>query len=318
MRKIIIAVLMAAAVSPVLGAVQDRIVVKVNGELILESEVAEAVEAIAAQSELAGKKADRKDLRKKVIQGLVDQKIITTMAKDESVSVSHGAIADKTNEFVNDMRKKFPDEAAFEGALRREGMSYSDFRAKIESQVRDSLIFSKVKQKKQQEFVAKAPVSEEEIKSYYDKNSGEFKVNDEMNLVQIYISAEEDAGGAARSVSEINRRLKAGESFDAVAASVKDKGGISVNELGWVDTTQMAGPIRKALSNPKKGKTAGPVETQGAYHFFKIVNYKEGKQMPLKDIQDRVRMRIMENKVELMWDEWVKGIKEKAFIKHME
>ncbi len=318
MKQLIIAALAALTAFPVLGAVQDRIIAKVNSDVILESEVVEAVDALAVQSELAGKKADRKDLRNKVIQGLVDQKIVITMAKDENIAVSLEAVADKTSEFVDNLRKKFPDEAAFEEALRREGMSYSDFRFKIDAQVRDSLVFSKVKQKKQQEFVAKAPVSDDEIKAYYDKNGDEFKVNDEMNLNQIYLSADETEGGAAQAAADISRRLKGGEPFDAVASSVKSKSGISVNELGWVDTTQMDASIRRALSSPKKGKTAGPVETQGAYHFFKIVNYKEGKKAPLEDIKDKVRMRIMENKVESMWEDWVKLIKGKAFIKYMD
>ena len=318
MKRILTALLVLGTAIPVFSAVQDRIVVKVNNEIILESEIAEAVEALAAQAEQAGKKADRNDLRKKVIQGLVDQKIIITMAKDENIAISAEAIADKTSEFVNNLRKRFPDEAAFEEALQREGMTYSDFRFKIDAQVRDSLIFSKVKQKKQQEFIAKAPVSDDEIKAYYDKNSAEFKVNDEMNLNQIYISADEAEGGASQAAAEINRRLKAGESFEAVASSLKDKKGISVNELGWVDTTEMDASIRRALSNPKKGKTAGPVETQGSYHFFKIVNYKEGKTAAFEDVKERARIKIMETKVEAMWDEWVKGIKESAFIKYAE
>lgn len=318
MKRVMFALFAALIALPAFAALQDRIVAKVNNEIVLQSEVEEAVDALAAQSEQSGKKADKTELRKKVIQGLVDQKIIITMASDEQISISPEAIADKTGEFVDNLRKRFPDEAAFEEALRREGMTYSDFRFKIDAQVRDSLIFSKVKQKKQQEFIAKAPVSDDEMKAYYDKNSAEFKVNDEMNLNQIYLSADETEGGAAQAAAEINRRLKSGESFDAVAASLKDKKGISINELGWVDTTEMDASIRRALSNPKKGKTAGPVETQGAYHFFKIVNYKEGKTAAFEDVKEKARIKIMEAKVEVMWDEWVKSIKESALIKYME
>jgi len=146
----------------------DRIVAKVNDGLVLESEVQEAYDAMTAQLEAAGQKAEPEKLKKEILENLVQQKLLITIAQEEMVVVSEEAVADKVNEFLSGLRARFATEEAFEEALNKEGLSYTDFRLKIESQVRDGLVFTKLKQKKQQDFISKAPVAEAEMQQYFD------------------------------------------------------------------------------------------------------------------------------------------------------
>ena len=113
----------------------DRIVAKVNDGLVLESEVQEAYDAMTAQLEAAGQKAEPEKLKKEILENLVQQKLLITIAQEEMVVVSEEAVADKVNEFLSGLRARFATEEAFEEALNKEGLSYTDFRLKIESQV---------------------------------------------------------------------------------------------------------------------------------------------------------------------------------------
>jgi peptidyl-prolyl cis-trans isomerase SurA len=322
-KSIIIAVLLTAAAG-IFAAQEDKILVKVNDEVILTSEIDEAVEVASAQSKVSGKPFNTDDFKKVIVQNLVEQKLIITTAKDESVTVSEEAVADKVNEYLEGLRAKFQSEDAFENALQKEGLSYTDFRIKIEAQVRDNLVFSKVKQKKQQEFISKAGVGDQEIQAYFEKNKDAFKVDDQMNLTQIYFTkGEAAADNLKKYVDDTAARLKT-EGFDKVSAELTGKKGIAVAELGWVDTSSLAQNIRTALRNPKKGKITEPIESPataqgeaGGFQIIKIIDYKSGKTPVLADVKEKVRVKVIEDKVDKLWMEWIENAKAKAYIKYM-
>jgi len=296
----------------------DRIYVKVNNEIILESEINETVDLLATQLKMSGKSVDLNKLKKDVIENMIDQKLIITMAKNENINISDEAIADKVNEFIDSLRKRFGSEAEFEEALSKEGLNYSDFRMKIESQARDNLIFSKVKQKKQQDFISKSSVSDEEIENYYNKNNDQFKVNDEVNLKQIYFDkSNNEIGDLKKFTNDLYSSIISGKSFEKAVEDLKSTKGVKVVDLGWVDTTQIDKNIKDAIKGLKKNAITKPVETEDGYHILKIVDVKKGKVQPLSEIKEKVRIKIIEEKVEKMWDEWLSKIKKDAYIKYM-
>lgn len=320
MKKMLIftAILLIAAAG-LFAAQEDKILVKVNDELILASEIDEAVEMASAQAKMAGKPFNAGEFKKMVLKNLVEQKLIITMAKDENVAVSEEAVADKVNEFLDGLRSRFQSEEAFEEALLKEGLSYTDFRIKIEAQVRDNLVYSKVKQKKQQDFISKAAVGDQEIQSYFDKNKDAFKFDDKMNLTNIVFTSGAGGSGDLKAyVDSVAARIKT-EGFDKVASDLNGQTGIAVAQLDSIDTADLAKNIREALKNPKKGKVTAPVAspTGDGYQILKINDYKSGKAPELSDVKEKVRVKIIEEKVEKLWVEWIDHVKAKAYIKYL-
>jgi len=310
MLMVFIFILVFAAFSQ--AKLMDKILVKVNDALILESEIEEAVDLIAAQMKMAGKPANKKKIRKEILANLVEQKLIISMAKDEQIAVSDEAVADKVNEFIGNLRKRFTDEAQFEEALLQEGMSYSDFRMKLDSQVRDNIIFTKVKQKKQQEFISKAIVSEVEIKRYFNRNKSDFKIGDNVSLHLITFPS-----GSMDDAQAVYKKAAAGADFDSIGAELEGKDGISAVKIEDVDTTELDKKIRSAIRNKRKGDVIKPLEKDDAIQVIKILSYKRGTTQALNKVKDKVRVKIIEEKVEKMWNEWIKKAKDRAFIKYM-
>jgi len=318
MKKVFLILFLFQFVFLVYSKQSDRIYVKVNDEIILESEINETVDLLAAQMKLSGKNVDVNKLKKDVINNLIDQKLIITMAKNENIIISDEAVADRVNEFIDSLRKRFSSEAEFEDALLKEGLSYTDFRMKIESQVRDNLVFSKVRQKKQQDFISKSAVSDEEIENFYKNNKSQFKINDEVNLKHLFLDKNNDAiKDLKKYTDDLYNSMISGKSFEKVAGELKTVDGIKVVDLGWVDTTQLDKNIRGAVAGLKKNAVTKPVQTEDGYHILKVVDIKKGQLQPLSEIREKVRIKIIEEKVEKMWDEWLAKIKKDAYIKYM-
>ena len=188
----------------------------------------------------------------------------------------------------------------------------------------DSLIFSKVKQKKQQDFIAKAAVNDGELKDYYDKNKESLKVDDQMKLSKIYIARGQiEAADLDKYTTEIAARIKT-EGFEKVALELNGKKGVTVSDLGWVETADMSKNVRDALKDPKKGKITDPIDTpssspadNGGYQIIKITDYKSGKVPEFTDVKEKVRVRVIEEKVDTLWNEWIDTVKKKAYINYM-
>lgn len=318
MKKKILILFFIFVVINIYSKQADRIYVKVNDEIILESEINETVELLAAQMKISGKSFDLKKLEKEVINNLINQKLIITMAKNENIIISEEAVADRVNEFIDSLRKRFSSESEFEEALAREGLQYTDFRLKIEAQVRDNLVFTKVKQKKQQEFISKSAVSDEEIEDFYAKNKSQFKINDEINIKSLFFDKNNDEiKDLKKYTDDLFNTIISGKGFEKTADELKSVAGVKILDLGWVDTTQLDRNIRNAVSGLKKNSITKPVETEDGYHILKVVDLKKGQLQPLKEIKEKVRIKIIEEKVEKMWDEWLVKIKKFAYIKYM-
>ena len=324
MKKLVIAVLaVIIACSAALAKDEDRILVKVNDEVILQSDLDEAVEMAQAQLKMTGKTVDGK-MKDKLLDQLVEQKLIITMAKDENVAVSDEAVNDKVTEYLDNLRSKFANEQAFEDALQQEGLSYTDFRIKIEGQVRDSLIYGKVKQKKQQDFIAKAAVSDAEIKDYFEKNKDAFRENDSISISQIRFSrGDVETKDLARYVSDVSAKIKA-EGFEKVFSELTGTKGVTTVEPIKIDSmASLDKKIVAALKNPKKGKVTEPIELpavagdSGGYLIVKVTDYSGGAAPKLDDVKEKVRVKVIEGKVETLWNEWIDTVKKEAFIKYM-
>ncbi|MEI7641137.1 MAG: peptidyl-prolyl cis-trans isomerase [bacterium] len=296
----------------------DAILVKVNDEVILKSEVDESVEMLMAQAKLSGKTQDKKDLEKKILQNIIEQKLITTMAKEESVEISDDAVTDKVNDFIDSMRARYPSEEVFEEALQKEGISYGDFRLKIETQVKDSLVYSKIKQKKQQEFIGKAAVSDEEIKNYFEKNKDDFRTQDEVSVSQIYAGKEgADAEKMKVQIEAAYARLKT-EGFASVMNSVNGKNGMIGADIGWIDVSKMDKKIKEGIRKLKKGGFTPVIETDAGFIIIKLNASKIGNVLEFSAVREKARIKLIEERIEIMWAEWIEKIKAAAYIKYFD
>lgn len=74
---------------------------------------------------------------------------------------------------------------------------------------------------------------------------------------------------------EIMEKLKAGESFDALAKQFsecpsKKKGG----DLGWFTRGRMVREFENAAFAGEKGTLTGPIKTQFGWHIIKVLDKK--------------------------------------------
>ena len=143
-------------------------------------------------------------------------------------------------------------------------------------------------------------VTDAEVEKYYTANAKEFETPRQVRGAHVLVSVAQTGGSEAEDkarekAADVIRRVKAGQDFAKIAATVsedpgsKDKGG----ELGWVAKGEMVPAFEDALFKLKKGElTAEPVRTPFGYHVIKALDVREESRKPLREVTPVIRDRL--------------------------
>ncbi len=155
-----------------------------------------------------------------------------------------------------------------------------------------------------QEYVAKNPVKEEEMKAEFDKYKATLPPK-EYRARHILVEKEDEA-------KAIIAKLKGGAKFDELAAASKDKGSAQQGgDLGWAPADAFVKPFSEAMVGLKAGEiTQTPVQTQFGFHVIKL---EEMRDAPLPSF-DEVKGQIAESLQQRKLQEFQQGLKKKAKI----
>ncbi|MEO5359834.1 MAG: peptidylprolyl isomerase [Nitrospirota bacterium] len=152
-----------------------------------------------------------------------------------------------------------------------------------------------------------AQVSPVEVKAYYDNNSKDFTMPEQIKAGHILVKTEEEAKDAVA-------KIKSGTDFAAVAKSVSidkmtaDKGG----DLGFFSKGQMEPSFDAAVFKLKKGEVSAPVKTTFGYHIIKVTDIKPAKKVDFDSAKSVISQLLSEQKKNKAFDDFYIGI-EKSY-----
>jgi len=186
-------------------------------------------------------------------------------------------------QFLEELIKR---ELLYQEAKRRGLDKEKEFIEKIEEYKRMTLLSTFIKK----EIEEKATVSDKEVREYYDNNTEQFRT-DQVKASHILVDTEEEA-------RDILKRIKNGEDFAELAKRFsKDRGSASRGgDLGFFGRGRMIPEFEKVAFNLSKGEVSEPLKTRFGYHIIKVTDKKEGTQLALKDVKDRIREKLLAEK----------------------
>jgi len=120
---------------------------------------------------------------------------------------------------------------------------------------------------------------------------------------------------AKEKIEKIQKRIKNGEDFAALAKEFSEgpsapKGG----DLGYFGPGRMVKPFETAAFNMEPDAVSDIVKTRFGYHLIKVTDKKPANQIALKDVQDKLKQFLKQQKVQKEVEAYVKKLKESALI----
>lgn len=285
-------------------------VAKVNGTAITRQEFDREMNMIQQRQAASGQPLDRSMLMKwqeKILEGLIERELLNQETQKAGIK----ATTELVDNQMNEIRKRFPDEKTFEKALADMGLSDAELRSRIE---KEQAIQTWI----ETNFFEKSTVSEEETKAYYDAHPEMFVQPESVRARHILIkvdpkAADTEKAGARKKIEEIQKKLKEGGDFEALAKEFSDcpsraQGG----DLGQFAKGRMVKPFEEAAFSLPVGQVSPIVETTFGYHLIEVLERKPESKTSYEEAKERIEKLLKSEKVRTMLRAHIDGLKAKA------
>ncbi|MEC1542086.1 peptidylprolyl isomerase [Bacillus subtilis] len=241
-----------------------------------------AIAAITATSILAlsaCSSGDKEVIAKTDAGDVTKGELYTNMKKTAGASVLTQLVQEK----VLDKKYKVSDKE-IDNKLKEYKTQLGDQYNALEKQYGKDYLKEQVKYELLTQKAAKdnIKVTDDEIKEYWEGLKGQIRAS------HILVADKKTA-------EEIEKKLKKGEKFDALAKEYSTDTGSATNggELGWIskDNEQLDSTFRKAAFKLKTNEVSDPVKTQFGYHIIKKTEergkYEDMKKELKSDVLDQ-------------------------------
>ncbi|MFB4365534.1 MULTISPECIES: peptidylprolyl isomerase [Bacillus] len=243
-----------------------------------------AIAAITATSILAlsaCSSGDKEVIAKTDAGDVTKGELYTNMKKTAGASVLTQLVQEK----VLDKKYKVSDKE-IDNKLKEYKTQLGDQYNALEKQYGKDYLKEQVKYELLTQKAAKdnIKVTDDEIKEYWEGLKGQIRAS------HILVADKKTA-------EEIEKKLKKGEKFDALAKEYSTDTGSATNggELGWIskDNEQLDSTFRKAAFKLKTNEVSDPVKTQFGYHIIKKTE-ERGK---YDDMKKELKSEVLEQKL---------------------
>lgn len=137
---------------------------------------------------------------------------------------------------------------------------------------------------------ASVEVTDADCKAFYEENPQFFQQGETVSAKHILVKEEAECIAVLESIN-------GGEAFEDAAKRVstcpsKERGG----DLGAFGRGQMVPEFENAAFAAEIGVVVGPVQTQFGYHLIKVENKQEATVVPFEQVEEQIRMSLMQQK----------------------
>ncbi|HEY9071082.1 MAG TPA: peptidyl-prolyl cis-trans isomerase [Candidatus Ozemobacteraceae bacterium] len=154
-----------------------------------------------------------------------------------------------------------------------------------------------------EQVTSKVTVSDEDIKSFYEKNLSQFSTPEQTRAHHILVDAEEKA-------KAILGQIEKGAKFEDVAGTEsKCPSGKEGGDLGFFGKGQMVPEFDEAVNKAEIGKVVGPVKTQFGWHVIRVDERRAAGSRPLAEVKDQIRDQLLPEKQKVALEQYVSDLK---------
>jgi peptidyl-prolyl cis-trans isomerase SurA len=326
MKKALFAALAVAVLGSAVSAeILEQVLVKVNGEIVTQTEFhriqINALRELPNQTD-PGRLSDAElakllaQVTPQAIVTVVDELLLMQRAKELSLTVSDAQFGQVLDSIKKD--NKIESEAAFEAALKSEGMTLAQLKQMLSKRIL-------IGQVQQREVGSRVDVTEAEERAYYDAHLSEFGTTPSVTLREIQINAQVDAVKKVASVGAIEEarekaagiraRILKGEAFEKVAAEVSDaaskaNGGL----IGPISRDEMNEEVLKMISSMKVGDITTVLNTATGAQFFKLETSIDSTTLPFESARARIADRLTSEKIGAEFKKYMARLRSQAII----
>lgn len=261
----------------------ERVVARINNEIITLTELDEAYQELKNALPEGGRIPSKREL----LERMIENRLLLQEAKREGIEVSEGEV----QENIERVKSTFLSEKAFELALEKEGIKIEDLKKRYEEELMIKKLIDK-------EAKPEIEVSKKEIQDYYEKNKRRFREEERVKIRHILFADYLEA-------KKIQEELKSGAPFEEVA-----KGAY----LGSFKRGQLDKKIEEVAFSLKEEEISPIIKTESGYHIIKLDKKEKARLMKLFEVKEIIINILSSQKMEKKIKEYIEKLKAKQEI----
>lgn len=248
-------------------------------------------------------------MKNDVLESLIDRELLYQESQKKGIQVKSEAVSDQ----LQKIQQRYPSKEEFNKLLSNMGLTESD----VQMQIARGMAIQELIDK---EVTEKIKVSDEETRSFYDKNPQLFQQPEQVKASHILIKVEADApddqkAEARKKIEAVQQKVQKGEDFAALAKTYSEgPSGPRGGDLGYFKRGQMVKPFEEAAFSLKTNETSEIVETRFGYHLIKVNDKKPAKKMTYAEVKDRLNDHLKKQKTDSETSAYIETLREDAKI----
>ena len=293
----------------------DKVAAVVNDDVIALSEVEKRAAPEIAAANQNRDPQQRAELRKRALQGALDQLIAEKLLEKEMDDLGITVTDQEVDLGIEDVRKQNNLEPEqFEQALRGEGYSMKDYREFMRKHLRRlKLVNLKVRNK--------VKISDKDLRAAYDQWVRMEQSDPEIHARHILVKVEPNAPPAEVAKALEKAKALAAEArkpgVDFAELAKKKSDGPSAPDGGDLGTFRrgvMVPEFDKVAFSLPEGGISEPVRTRFGWHVIKV---EERRAVPVKsfeEMKDQLQEKLSREQLEKYTDQYVKELRQQATV----
>lgn len=299
--------------SPFFGFAEiiDKIFAVVNGEIITYSELKSAenemTRFLAQQYEGEELEKQVNEMKKNLLNRLIEQKLILSYAKEGDYNVD-GVL----ELIIKDIKKQnnINSDEELKAALASQGLDYDQWKKQLrETQIQQQFIREKIG--------SKINIDSSAIMEHYKKNINDYTIPEKYSLNCIFLNKENYLAPSAlkEKMKVIDAELET-NSFEETAKKYSELPGEDNNYfLGEFKKGELDAKIEEASFQLKEGEHSQWIETENGFYITQLIKHTESKLVEYKLVREEIENKLKMAEQEKLLKEYIQQLKKESHIK---
>jgi parvulin-like peptidyl-prolyl isomerase len=302
----------------------DGVAAVVNESVITFSQVRKEVDPIEEQYRqiyTGVQLVDKiREARLNALKALIERELIIQDFKSKGAFIPDSFVEERVQKIVQTQYDG--DRSALIKTLQANGISMANFREELKNQS----IVGYMRNKNVQSAVIVSPYK---IEQYYQENVRQFVQPDQAKIRVIYMKkglfkekrindkgVEEEFDPKEVQIEEILQKVETGSDFAGLAKAYSEgpqrsNGG----DMGWVNDSTLRRELAKVVFKLRPGEISKVVEVPDGYYIVTVEEIRKATVIPLADVRKQIEDTLLQEERQRLQQEWLNGLRAKAFIK---
>lgn len=250
-----------------------RIVAVVNNDIVTGQDVNARLNLIMRTSGIPDTPQNRAQLRPRVLQNLINEKLEMQEAARYKISVSKSAV---DRALANIEERNHMPKGGLDAYLKANGIPIST----LVNQVTATLTWNKLVQER---YSMDVSVSDTEVKDEIARIKADFG-KPESHVAEIFLAVNNptQAPKVKTLADRLIEQIRAGANFAALAEQFSQSPSAATGgDIGWVTPNQFGPPLDEAIAKMNPGQISYPIRTPAGYYIFYLLQRRTlGKDTP--------------------------------------